>query len=160
MSKILFLDIDGPMIPSRAAILTPGNGIWARFDPVAVAHINDICKQGVKIVLSSSWRSHGVLYCGLALAANGIDTGFLHTFWCTKKHRGPLKTVQRRAAEIKEWLKEVENGGEEVTHWAAIDDIDMGEYLENFVHVNTLDGIMLKHVTKLHRLLGVGFCAG
>lgn len=56
-NRILFLDIDGPLIPHRAYDM-PGQTrpYVTKFDPCAVGIINKACrKQGRKIVLHSSW---------------------------------------------------------------------------------------------------------
>lgn len=54
--KILFLDLDGPMIPYRCMFL-PGQTVpWSVFDPVAVSMINQLCSEhGWRIVLHTSW---------------------------------------------------------------------------------------------------------
>jgi len=55
--RILFLDIDGPMIPQRAYDMpNQTRPIVTIFDPCAVGMINRACnKQKRKIVLHSSW---------------------------------------------------------------------------------------------------------
>jgi hypothetical protein len=57
MTKILFLDIDGPMIPGRAYKLPNQTKPFVMtFDPVAVSIINNVCQQeGYQIILHSSW---------------------------------------------------------------------------------------------------------
>lgn len=56
MTKIIFLDIDGPMIPGRAYMLPKQTKIVTVFDPVAVSMLNTLCKErGWKIVVHSSW---------------------------------------------------------------------------------------------------------
>ena len=68
-TKIIFLDLDGPMIPSRAYLLENQTGVNQKmpedkqlgcvvtvFDPVAVGIINNLCaERDWKIVLHSSW---------------------------------------------------------------------------------------------------------
>lgn len=56
-NQILFLDIDGPMIPYRAAWLPEQTPVMTKFDPIAVAMINKLCEKRpeLKIVLHSSW---------------------------------------------------------------------------------------------------------
>ena len=51
--RVLFLDIDGPMIPYRAKYLPTQTAVMTKFDPIAVAMINDLCKEfeDLKIVL-------------------------------------------------------------------------------------------------------------
>ena len=55
-NKIIFLDIDGPMIPDRAMFLPGQPPIMEVFDPVAVSLLNQACLEyGWKIVIHSSW---------------------------------------------------------------------------------------------------------
>lgn len=55
--KIIFLDIDGPMIPGRSYKMAgQTKPIVMKFDPVAVSIINDACEHhDRKIVIHSSW---------------------------------------------------------------------------------------------------------
>lgn len=60
MTKIIFLDIDGPLIPGRSFIaegkteVVPFEVLY--FDPVAVKMLNRLCKQeDWRIVIHSSW---------------------------------------------------------------------------------------------------------
>ena len=56
-NQILFLDIDGPMIPYRASFLPGQTSVMTKFDPIAVAMINELCvkRPHLKIVLHTSW---------------------------------------------------------------------------------------------------------
>lgn len=54
--RIIFLDIDGPMIPYRCLFLPNQTKIMKVFDPVAVGLINNLCEEhDHKIVLHTSW---------------------------------------------------------------------------------------------------------
>jgi len=147
-NKVLFLDIDGPMIPTRAACLS-NSGIWCKFDPVAVRLINILLKEtGAKIVISSSWRTSGVSYVSLALELNGIDSAHLHIDWMIgKRGDGVCSSSKGRAQKIKNWL----GGHPEVTHYASLDDM----YLEgvNNVQVSTSNGLMWEDYHKLLKAL-------
>jgi hypothetical protein len=60
--KILFLDIDGVVLPGRAYGI-PGQTkpIVKTFDPCSVALLNSICEQGgYKIVIHSSWLRYWI----------------------------------------------------------------------------------------------------
>lgn len=85
--KILFLDIDGPMIPGR--LYFDRNMTYCNdrdcfiYDPVAVSMVNKICKTtGAKIVFNTAHNSNGpmngvkgVIYQGLV---NGIHAKNIH----------------------------------------------------------------------------------
>lgn len=57
MSKIIFLDIDGPVLPGRAYSLPwQTKPIVKAFDPCSVALLNSLCREtGFKVVIHSSW---------------------------------------------------------------------------------------------------------
>ncbi len=57
--KVIFIDIDGPLIPGRAYMLPKkhNHGPWVMdFDPVAVSLLNELAKtRGWRFVIHSSW---------------------------------------------------------------------------------------------------------
>lgn len=56
MTKVIFLDIDGPMIPGRARYIEGQTKVLSIFDPCAVGFLNNFCQaKGWRIVISSSW---------------------------------------------------------------------------------------------------------
>lgn len=116
-SHIIFLNIDGVMIPRRARYL-PENyeGLFIRFDPVAVAMVNRLIKDsGAMIVISSVWRHCKTMSELLAiLKLNGFDWRSIH------RHIGTTPmTIQgvTRAQEIEKWLF----FHPEVVSWVAFD---------------------------------------
>lgn len=55
--KILFLDFDGVMIPTRAYWIDGQTRPVSKFDPCAVSLVNKLCEENdIKIVVVSSWR--------------------------------------------------------------------------------------------------------
>lgn len=137
--KILFLDIDGPMVPGRS-LLMPGNcpGFWGwTFDPVAVSMINfmDFAIPDFQIVLSTHrigadlkgpyrdfqnveskefWEYHFLL--------QGITASF-HDDWVTPRHYEDGEYIRRaKWEEIEDWLEAHPN----VTQFATVED-DMND---------------------------------
>lgn len=54
--KILYLDIDGVVLPQRAYLLPGQSYVVRTFDPCAVSILNKICKEtGAKIAIHSTW---------------------------------------------------------------------------------------------------------
>lgn len=149
MKKIIFLDIDGPMIPGRAFMLPENYKKRAtRFDPIAVALLNKILENGdIELVISSVWRLFGYEKICETLKNNGIDTAFLHEDWDTDRiYEG---ASSNRVAEIKKWLKE----HPEVKSYVVIDDKDLK--IDNFVQVSYQDGLLWCHYLKVCEIFGL-----
>ena len=93
------------------------------FNKKAVNILNDILKQtGAEIVVSSDWKGHATLeelkemYIKYGVIKSPIDITPNHYF-------GRYELEMTRCSEIKDWLEE----HPEVTHWVAVDDLDLSE---------------------------------
>ena len=93
------------------------------FNKKAVDVLNDILKQtGAEIVVSSDWKGHATLeelkemYIKYGVIKSPIDVTPNHYF-------GRYELEMTRCSEIKDWLEE----HPEVTHWVAVDDLDLSE---------------------------------
>jgi hypothetical protein len=112
------------------------------FDVKAIKVLNSILiTTGAEIVVSSDWRLHATLeelgeyYTSKGIIKKPIDVTerFHYTNW---EAEGRVATdfpwnrtdglEQERHFEIKEWLK----NHPEVTHWVAVDDLNMGVHME------------------------------
>jgi hypothetical protein len=164
--KVIFLDNDGVIClahnwgsrkkkrqkaygwydhPSSA--LMPVEYRFDNFDVKAVKILNQILEQtGAEIVVSSDWRFHASLselgdyYESKGIIKRPIDTTakFADVFpreWSSLRFRAELEL--ERSMEIQHWLSQ----HPEVTHWVAVDDLNMGvEFLgERFVASNGSD---------------------
>lgn len=142
--KVIFCDIDGPLISGRAVFL-PGNRgkLVSWFDPVATALLLDVIEETqCKLVISSTWRHKGKDVCFELLTKNGVSTEFLHEDWRTPVHFSECD----RSLEIKEWLTK-----HKPEKYAILDDgwVD----LPNFVRTTELTGLELHHWEKLINIL-------
>jgi len=147
--KVIFLDNDGVICLSenwgsrRKKQIKEGRSmgtsvrelpIYLRldnFDKKAVKVLNKILETtGAEIVISSDWRFHGTLeelgeyYISQGIMKKPIATTeiFKDIFpkeWSTLRFRADLEL--ERYMEIDNWLK----NHPEVTHWVAVDDLDM-----------------------------------
>jgi len=147
MKKVLFLDFDGVMclnnewgtrknkkikylkeFPGTQDI--PAFIKMDNFNDKAVEVLNSILEEtGSEIVVSSDWK----LYCTLeelqqmfikyGVIKSPIDTTTNVELEYDKQYYTGLELAQFRMKEIKDWLKE----HPEVTHWVAVDDLDLGE---------------------------------
>lgn len=115
--KIIFLDIDGPMIPSRAYnIDDQTRPIVMKFDPCAVALLRIFCEQrGWKIVLHSSWIKHRI-HGGKQTYAHCLEQGFKpehfhENAWCDEYE-------DWRYTRVSKWLA----AHPDVTKYLILDD--------------------------------------
>lgn len=115
-NQILFLDIDGPMIPYRAAWLPNQTPVMTIFDPIAVAMINKLCEKRpeLKIVLHTSWV---YLNGGKGTLKHCIDQGIKAEYFYEPD---PFvdEEIHWRYNRIAEWLER----HPEVTGYVIIDD--------------------------------------
>ena len=118
------------------------------FDTKAVKVLNEILEQtGAEIVVSSDWRFHATLeelgeyYLSQGIVKKPIATTdmFKDIFpreWSALRFRADLEL--ERSMEIQHWV----DNHPEVTHWVAVDDLNMSvEFLgPRFVASNGTDG--------------------
>lgn len=149
--KVIFVDIDGVICLSREWgsrmrkikrwELEGGEGeppVTIRlddFNKVAVDVLNDIIlTSGADIVISSDWRLYATLdemkdlFYQFGVIKGPIDF--------TPELQTVTKRVDIRVDEINLWL----SNHPEVTHWVAIDDLDLSE-LDNFVKTREREGL-------------------
>lgn len=114
MSKVIFLDIDGPMIPYRCRFLTNQTSVMTLFDPVAVSLLNGLCEElDCKIVLHTSWlQIMGSDYTLKHCIAQGLKAEHFHQDACCKED------FNWRYTRVAEWL----NRHPEVVDYAIVDD--------------------------------------
>lgn len=113
--KVLFLDIDGPMIPGRAYDM-PGQTrpVVMNFDPCAVGLLNTFCgKRGWRIVLHTSWlRVFGEKETYEHCLAQKLDPQyFAKDAWCSGE-------INWRYSRVAKYLE----SHPEVTHYLILDD--------------------------------------
>lgn len=139
MSKIIFLDIDGPMIPVKCYMLPGHTTSSARtFDPCATAMLLRIIDlSGAKIVISSTHGQRGYDHCVRLLDTNGIDPALLHDDWIT-----PRRMSSYRIHEIQWWL----DAHPETAHYVAIDDEQLDtEWIKNSVQCDGYEGFSFRN---------------
>ena len=166
--KVIFLDHDGVICLSdnwgsrfkkQTKVRTkltqsvkelPVDARFDNFDKKAIKVLNEILEQtGAEIVVSSDWKvwcsveEMGDYYEKKGIIKRPIDftTNVIDGEKVTWHRNWDLEGT--RSIQIQEWLKE----HPEVTHWVAIDDLDMGKtglhYGMEFEHEWGLDNFVL-----------------
>lgn len=140
--SVLFFDVDGPMIPSRARFLhQKGSGSLNTWDPVAVAIVADVLeKTSSRIVVSSQGRILGLRRFKEQMEQNKMPW-LLHEDWAIS-----TDSKLTRAQQIREWLAE----HPEVTAFAVLDDEDMPEFGSRMIKVTYNDGVLYEHHASLN----------
>lgn len=127
--KVLFLDHDGVIClaaqwGSRFKNKEGLDSVFDRFDPKAIRILNEIIeKTDCEIVISSDWRFHATLEQMQELyrirGIKKVPIDYTRDFSSTLE-----KAAESRSWEILDWVK----AHPEVTHWVAVDDLDMSEH--------------------------------
>ncbi len=176
-SKVIFLDIDGPLLSHRArqhprnqpghkASPLPEPIDWAEikapegseairyFDELAVnLTLELLVGHGAKLVASSSWKKVGLANMKYILGENGISGSYLHTFWKTEF----LDFSATRAQEIAAWLNAAAQRNETIEAYAALDDDLSVTTLPGGVLVPYADGMRWSDFCSASAALGGGF---
>lgn len=147
-NKVIFLDIDGPMIPVRAQLIQQTAGAARTFDPVATSLLLDLIKKSsAKLVISSTIGVHGYDHCCSMLDQNGISPSMLHQDWIT-----PRKMSSYRIHEIVWWLDK----HPETTHYVAIDDEQLDiDWVKFAVQCDAYEGFSFRNYLECAVMLDV-----
>lgn len=146
MNKVVFLDIDGPMIPSGMFLLNRNASYGRHFGEVPLAVIRRLCAEtGAKIVCNTthSRTIDGEPTIKDALIAKGIPADHFHPDSFTEY---PDK---RRKQAVDDWLAR----HPEVTHWVALDDQKFTDD-ERLVHIDPDAGLHVGYLNQAIGLLG------
>jgi hypothetical protein len=136
--RIIFLDIDGPIIPGGAYLLDPMCSHNRIIPEIPVAIVREACKRGnAKVVFNTthnrSWD--GVDDIEVAMVKAGFPAEYIHPD--TKTHYPET----RRDEAVQEWLSR----HPEVKDWIAFDDAKFTE-ADNLIWVDPDAGLHLGHL--------------
>lgn len=146
-NKIIFLDIDGPMIPA-SYFLVDNMASWERrFPTTTVAVIKRLCERtGAKVVFNTTHNRpfDGIDDIDVALEKQGLDREHIHETDLATKY----PDIERDLA-VKEWL----HRHPEVTDWVALDDARFTED-DRLIWVDPDAGLHLGHLNEAIDRLG------
>ena len=154
MDKIIFLDIDGPMIPDNMFFVNEHASLQRCISPISVAIINRLCeKTDAKIVTNSTHNYYDIGIFGdtgnligsrdlrTDLIAAGIKEEFIHSDWRTIYSA----SSHDRKYAIDTWL---EKNTEENAHaWICFDDLLFTED-KRLILVNSEHGISYENYNR------------
>lgn len=148
--KILFLDIDGVVLPGRAYSLPyQTKPIVKKFDPCSVALLNDACEQGGwKIVIHSSWLRYWNAADGESVKNHCIEEGIKEKHFHEESECSPQ--LHWRYDRIDDWLSR----HKEVEDFIILDDTPPEEgypRTDKVLLTNFEEGITLEVFRKLVR---------
>jgi hypothetical protein len=133
--KIIFLDIDGVMVPfwgaGHSSAMSKNNKWDAEpFCSKAVKILNDILElTDAEIVISSDWRDHYDLPTMREIfKANGVNKLPIGYTKNSKLYKAD-DLEGGRVDEIRDWVQT-----HRVKHWVSIDDLDMFDLEPHFAH--------------------------
>lgn len=137
--KVVFLDFDGVLNNYKE------RNFGETFSVASCRNFNAFVKRvpDIKIVISSSWRMHGVEYCKSILEKNGINSD--NVIDRTGNEDGI------RGNQIQAWL----DRNPQVTEFVIIDDeSDMGELRHKLAKTNGFVGLTESEVDEAIEILG------
>lgn len=146
--RVIFLDIDGPLIPGSMFLKNPRCSFEREFSPVCMTVIDRLCTDaGAKVVFNTTHNTEAVALVE-AWAAQG-DRTHLHERCHT------IYPEQSRFHAIRGWLTvERVNTGDEPA-WVALDDQFIGREEDGYILVDFDSGLTLAHYNKVMRRWGL-----
>lgn len=150
--RVIFMDIDGVLVPGpflRGVVASAGPSMRSAVDPYKVFLLNQLHDvPGVRIVFSSSWRSHSNMPA--AVMSQGIEIP-LHEDWRTTFKTPPYFGIGVRGWQINEWMER----HPEVEGYVIVDDdTDMLPHQAgHFLKTSYEEGLMPHHIKLMRSIL-------
>ncbi len=147
MNKIIFLDIDGPVIPINVPIV---DSIYRTvYEKDSIEYLNLLCEEAnAKVVTNSMHNYTPVMRYDLVddLISWGLDEKFIHDDWRTifphvdyTKVNSPVRGIGRLVA-INDWI---DKRNRDVS-WVCFDDRKFTQ-MANLIHIEDGLGIRERH---------------
>ncbi len=141
MNRIVFLDIDGPVIPFSSLLLDPYASVnRVIISPIPVAMLNKLCQRsGAKIVFNTTHNTtlDDVPDIDKVLVSAGLRPEYLHADTKTKYPQIP------RDVAVRVWLQQ----HSEVDDWIAFDDARFTAD-DNLIWIDPDAGLHLGHLNQ------------
>jgi hypothetical protein len=137
-NRVVFLDIDGPMIPYSMFLVDRMASYNRVFPAITVAVIREVCERGdAKVVFNTTHNTpfDGVPDIDVAMVNAGFPREMIHADMKTQYPQIP------RGLAVTEWLRR----HPEVTDWIAFDDVKFTD-ADNLIWINPDAGLHLEHL--------------
>ena len=152
-AKIVFLDIDGVL--NNPGCYRIASGAHAPADPRCIAALNLITDTtGALVVVSSTWRLGGLMFCREKLTEWGAHASVVDITprLIEQNPGGRLVVAQTRGAEIGKWLLDQERF--EIESFVILDDdSDMDGHSNRLVQTNGAVGLTLQDAARAIQML-------
>jgi hypothetical protein len=154
MSKIIFLDIDGPVIPIDVPLYE--SVYRTTYNPDSIQYLNLLCEEtGAKIVTNSFHNYQDFMDGTLKddLVKWGLNSNFVHDSWRTIFPAIDYTVVNSNVRGIGRLIaieKYIED--KKVDNWVCFDDRKFTE-MPNLIHIEDGRGIKEHHFEKAIDLL-------
>lgn len=156
MNKVIFLDIDGPVIPIDVSVYE--SVYRTTYNSDSIEYLNILCNEtGAKVVTNSMHNYEDWMGGDLRddLVSWGLDEQFVHDDWRTifpmidySKIKSPVRGIGRLVA-IENWINQ---HGE--SSWVCFDDRKFSE-LANLIHIEDGLGIKAHHFNNALDILSM-----
>ncbi len=151
--NILFLDVDGPLIPLRLHE-TNSSGLFTYkyyltgskvMDAYFIEYLNEVLPaQNYKIVFNTAHNQFGKNYILNHAEDNGFNMDLLHNDLMTKYP----EEIYSRMGAIEDWLKR--NDG--IKNWIVIDDVYIADGI-NHIRPSLMEGMTPEFIKQLDDML-------
>jgi hypothetical protein len=144
--RVIFLDFDGVILTMRCAIADGRGHSGSAPDPLACAVIRRACEAGVRLVISSAWRSSKERVME-KLTQGGLEP-FLLPGWRTRNNS------ENRPLVIAEWLE----AHPEVFDYRILDDDPFDwtpDQRRRWLQCDPLNGFQWEEMAELLKWAGV-----
>lgn len=146
--KILFVDVDGPLIPSTEFLLDKLCSFQRRLPKLQIALLNAICdRTGAKVVMNTT---HNMMYPDIpnirdAMVASGFNSDYFHTDRPSTQYPNGS-----RSNAVISWLS---GFGSDVTDYVCIDDV-MCAVPDHMELIDPDLGLQLSNVNRIIERFG------
>lgn len=152
MAKAIFLDVDGVLCTARSYFaydIPRKHRMWNSWDELACTTLREVCKKGIQIVVSSTWRQplHEV-----ELKEHMTKHGLIE-FLRLPDWKTPDLFGEGRGLEIKDYLSH----NPDIEDYKILDDVDqfLEEQANKVILTDPENGMSAENIRKLYRWSGV-----